>query len=179
MATIEEINETTPETTTTTETTTPETTQEKKTSRGEKKTKAAMAKLGMTPVDDIFRVTLKQTKGFLCVVASPEVYTNETKSTYVIFGETTFEDPTAARATKAAKNLEETTKVETPVETTTETTTETSTETTKDDSEVDLQGLDEKDVEIVMKETKAPKAKVVEVLKKTGDIVTAVLELTM
>ncbi|GAM22603.1 hypothetical protein SAMD00019534_057780 [Acytostelium subglobosum LB1] len=175
MATIEEI----PDNVETTEV--PTTEEEhaadgsKKPSRSEKKTRAAMAKLGMKPVPDIMRVTLKQSKGnFLCIVAEPEVFKATGSDTYVILGETTFEDPNATRATKAAKKVEETTKTEE----TTSTTTTSVTETAEDDENVDLQGLNPNDVEIVMKESKASKAKVVEALKKTGDIVAAVMELT-
>ncbi|EFA77391.1 putative nascent polypeptide-associated complex alpha subunit [Heterostelium album PN500] len=172
MATIEEIPENVEVEEEETTTTTDANPQARKTSRGEKKTRGAMAKLGMKPVPDIMRVTLKS-QGFLCIVAQPEVYKATGSDTYVILGETTFEDPNATRASKAAKKVEETAKSE--AETTTTTTTATA---EVDDEDVDLQGLDPKDVEVVMKEAKASKAKVVEALKKTGDIVSAVLELT-
>ncbi|EGC31991.1 hypothetical protein DICPUDRAFT_49852 [Dictyostelium purpureum] len=148
----------------------------KKQTKQEKKVREAMAKVGLVPVNDIFRFTLRQKGGLLIVVAEPEVYASPSGETYAIFGETTFDDMSQARATKAAKNVDEITKAVAPEEPVEEIVAET---VSNDDEEVDLQGLDPKDVEIVMKETKAPKAKVVEVLKKTGDIVTAVLELTM
>eukprot|EP01132_Coremiostelium_polycephalum_P005006 gene5006-6234_t len=177
MATIEEIPTDVPVTEETTTETPAPAQAAKKTSRHEKKYKDAMSKLGMSPVTDIFRVTLKQAKGLLCVVPEPEVYKSNTSDTYVIFGEPKFEDPSAARASKAAANVEAATKVEpTPVEDAPAPVEE----NTVDDENVDLEGLDPKDVEIVMKETKASKAKAVAALKKTpGDIVSAVMELTM
>ncbi|EGG17637.1 putative nascent polypeptide-associated complex alpha subunit [Cavenderia fasciculata] len=152
----------------------------KKSSRTEKKNRAAIEKLGMKLVPDIVRATLKQSKGLLCVVAQPEVYKAIGSDTFVILGETTFEDPNASRARSAAKNIEEVApKTTFPEPKTVASTSTTSTTTVADDEEVDLQGLDPKDVEVVMKESGgASKAKVVEALKKTGDIVAAVLELT-
>eukprot|EP01133_Synstelium_polycarpum_P014376 gene14376-16964_t len=145
----------------------------RKPSRNEKKSRAAMAKLGMKPVPDIYRVTLKQSKGFLCVVADPEVFKAVGSDTYVILGDTAFEDPSLNRAAKAAKSVEETTKTQAaPAATSTVSTPAAS------EDDVDLQGLSPVDVDIVMKESKASKAKVVEALKRTGDVVQAVLELS-
>ncbi|KAF2072834.1 hypothetical protein CYY_005845 [Polysphondylium violaceum] len=145
-----------------------------KATRNDKKSRQAMAKLGFAPVPEIFRATLKQ-NNILIVVSNTEAYKNAApagQETYAIFGETTFEDQSTQRATKAAKNLEETAKFEAPVE-------EVTPAVAEDDENVDLQGLDPKEVEIVMKETKASKAKAVAALKKTGDIVSAVLELSV
>lgn len=47
-------------------------------SRGEKKARKAMAKLGLKPVAGITRVTIRRPKNILFVVAQPDVYKSST-----------------------------------------------------------------------------------------------------
>lgn len=54
-------------------------------SRTEKKARKAMAKLGLVPVENITRVTLRRPKNFLFVIAEPDVYKSSTSdSTFFI-----------------------------------------------------------------------------------------------
>merc|ERR1712137_922296 len=63
-----------------------------KQSRSEKKSRKAMAKLGMKPVSGIVRVTLKKAKTILFVISRPDVYKSPASDTYIIFGEAKIED---------------------------------------------------------------------------------------
>merc|ERR1712232_907033 len=77
-----------------------------KQSRSEKKSRKAMAKLGMKPVPGIMRVTVKKSKNILFVIKEPDVFKTSTDNpkapaTYVVFGKAEIED-LSAQATSAA-----------------------------------------------------------------------------
>merc|ERR1712075_42951 len=62
-----------------------------KQSKSEKKSRKAMAKLGMKPVPGIIRVTVKKSKNILFVIKEPDVFKTDSGSkngpaTYVVFG---------------------------------------------------------------------------------------------
>jgi len=61
--------------------------QKKQQSRSEKKAKKSILKLGLKPVPDVFRATIKKGKDLMFVISDPEVYRNSLDNTYVIFGE--------------------------------------------------------------------------------------------
>ncbi|KAK5584313.1 hypothetical protein RB653_005921 [Dictyostelium firmibasis] len=152
----------------------------KKVTKGEKKTREAMKKLGLSPVNDIFRVTIKQKEGVLVVVAEPEVYASPSGETYVVFGDHTFDD-IASRLQRAAPkaNVDDIVKAAMPAPTAVKETEESEEIVAQAVDNFDYQGVSPKDVEVVMKETKASREKVVETLKKNNnDLVSAVLDLT-
>merc|ERR1711934_292037 len=77
-----------------------------KQSRSEKKSRKAMAKLGMKPVPGIIRVTVKKSKNILFVIKEPDVFKTSTDNpkapaTYVVFGKAEIED-LSAQANAAA-----------------------------------------------------------------------------
>merc|ERR1712006_31287 len=77
-----------------------------KQSRSEKKSRKAMAKLGMKPVAGIIRVTVKKSKNILFVIKEPDVFKTSSDNpksaqTYVVFGKAEIED-LSAQATSAA-----------------------------------------------------------------------------
>merc|ERR1712167_263528 len=77
-----------------------------KQSRSEKKSRKAMAKLGMKPVPGIIRVTVKKSKNILFVIKEPDVFKTssdnpKSPATYVVFGKAEIED-LSAQATSAA-----------------------------------------------------------------------------
>jgi len=174
-----------------------------KQSRSEKKSRKAMAKLGMKPVTGILRVTVKKQKNAMFVIAKPDVYKSPVSDTYVIFGHATIEDPTrnaveqlesAAKAEQLAKETNAATTTpatNTPLATTTpavptevtgtpkheEPKTETpiavSATGTKEQAEY------EKQVEAIMAQTGASKEVTIKTLEKhKGDAVSAIIELT-
>ena len=60
---------------------------DKKSSRGEKKFKKAMLKLGMKPVTGINRVTIRKAKSLLLYIDDPEILKNPgSENSYIIFG---------------------------------------------------------------------------------------------
>merc|ERR550532_3646034 len=63
-----------------------------KQNRSEKKSRKAVAKLGMKPVPGIVRVTVKKMKNILFVISKPDVHKAPNSDTYVIFGEAKIED---------------------------------------------------------------------------------------
>jgi nascent polypeptide-associated complex subunit alpha len=63
-----------------------------KQNRAEKKSRKAVAKLGMKPVPGVVRVTVKKSKNILFVISKPDVHKSPSGDTYIIFGEAKIED---------------------------------------------------------------------------------------
>merc|ERR1711939_84676 len=68
-----------------------------KQSRSEKKSRKAMQKLGMKPVQGIIRVTVKKSKNILFVIKSPDVFKTssdnpKSPATYIVFGKAEVEE---------------------------------------------------------------------------------------
>lgn len=55
-------------------------------SKGEKKARGALAKLGLVHVENISGVTIKSAKNPTFNIASPQVYKNTANNTYIVFG---------------------------------------------------------------------------------------------
>merc|ERR1712168_1076285 len=151
----------------------PEAETEGKQSRAERKTKKAMMKLGLAPVEGINRVVLRKDKTLLFVVPNPEVFRKG--DTWVVLGEARVEDPNQrARemaAARVAENIQPKTKTE-PVQAT----------ITEEDEETDVpaDGVEEKDIELVMQQAACTRAKAISALKSnSNDIVNAIMELTL
>eukprot|EP01099_Mayorella_cantabrigiensis_P006056 TRINITY_DN49_c0_g1_i1.p1 TRINITY_DN49_c0_g1~~TRINITY_DN49_c0_g1_i1.p1 ORF type:complete len:214 (-),score=66.91 TRINITY_DN49_c0_g1_i1:94-735(-) len=145
--------------------------------RSEKKCRKAVSKLGMKAVPGIIRVTVKKSKNILFVISKPDVFKSPTSETYVIFGEAKVDDMGQAAAQAAASRqfgeAKETVqpKPQAPQASVEEVSTSTETE--------DETGLEPKDIELVMTQTGASRAKAVRTLRKTGgDIVSAIMELS-
>jgi len=149
-----------------------------KQSRSEKKSRKAMQKLGMKPVSGVIRVTVKKAKNMLFVITKPDVFKSPISDTYIIFGEAKIEDLSASNAANLAKNFEPDATPSAPA-----TSTETKKEASKPDEPeeaVDETGVEAKDIDLVIAQTKASRAQAVKALKAAnGDIVNAIMELTM
>merc|ERR1712228_919757 len=76
-----------------------------KQNRSEKKSRKAVAKLGMKPVPDITRVTVKKSKNILFVIANPDVHKSQNSDTYIVFGEAKVEDLSAQAQQQAAQQM--------------------------------------------------------------------------
>lgn len=63
-----------------------------KQSRGEKKARKIMSKLGLKPVQGVGRVTIRKSKNILFVINKPDVFKNPASDTYIVFGEAKIED---------------------------------------------------------------------------------------
>jgi nascent polypeptide-associated complex subunit alpha len=143
-------------------------------SRGEKKARKAMAKLGLKPVSDITRVTFKRPKNVIFVVAQPDVYKSATSDTYIVFGEAKIEDLNAQAA--AAQQLMNSSAV--PGQSAPDASGPPA--LVEDDEEVDATGIEPKDIELVMTQTSATRSKAIQALRRAdNDIVNAIMDLTM
>lgn len=149
-----------------------------KQNRSEKKSRKAMQRLGMKPVPGIMRVTVKKSKNILFVIQKPDVFKSPSSTTYVIFGEAKIEDLSAQAQSMAAEqfrapDITRMPAAAAPAEDDGE-------DLDDDEEEVDDTGLEQKDIDLVMSQASVSRAKAVKALKKNeGDIVNAIMELTM
>ncbi|KOS20864.1 Nascent polypeptide-associated complex subunit alpha [Escovopsis weberi] len=163
-------------------------------SRNEKKARKALEKLHLTRVHGITRVTLRRPKNILFVIQDPEVYKSPNSNTYIVFGEAKIEDINAtaqaaaaqqlaqvadehaghdhshAEPSKAAEAAEEEKKKEEEEE-----------EEEEDDGEdVDAEGIEDKDIELVMTQANVKRKKAIKALKENNcDIVNAIMALSI
>merc|ERR1711934_53668 len=146
-----------------------------KQSRSEKKSRKAMAKLGMKAVPGIIRVTVKKSKNILFVIKEPDVFKTSSDNpkapaTYVVFGKAEIE-ALSAQATSAAVEQfkapgagldvggDEPKAV---------------IDDADDDGDEDAGDLDENDIELVVKQAGVSKAKAIKALKQNdNDVVNA------
>ncbi|XP_016986129.1 nascent polypeptide-associated complex subunit alpha [Drosophila rhopaloa] len=149
-----------------------------KQSRGEKKARKIMLKLGLKQIQGVNRVTIRKSKNILFVINNPDVYKNPHSDTYIVFGEAKIEDLSqqaqvaaaekfkAPEAASAADSVGATTSVAPIAE--------------EDEEDVDDTGVDEKDIELVITQANTTRAKAIKALKNnSNDIVNAIMELTM
>jgi len=155
-------------------------------SRNEKKARKAIAKLGLKHIEGITRVTLRRPKGILFVINNPDVYKSPSSNTWVIFGEAKIEDLNSQAQAAAAQQLssqdadhaghdhggkgkaselgDAAKKV---------------VEEDDEDDEVDEEGLEDKDIQLVMQQASVTRAKAVKALKENdNDIVNSIMALS-
>lgn len=156
-----------------------------KQSRQEKKARKSIAKLGLKPVPGVTRVAIRKTKQMLFVINKPEVFKNPSSDTYVVFGEAKVEDQSQQAQFNAAKQFEKA-QQEAAAKAAAQATTSNKPEMIEeeeeeeDETEVDADGLEEKDIDLVIQQANCSKAKAIKALKSNnGDIVNAIMELTM
>ncbi|XP_055606705.1 nascent polypeptide-associated complex subunit alpha [Uranotaenia lowii] len=150
-----------------------------KQSRGEKKARKIMSKLGLKPVQGVNRVTIRKSKNILFVINNPDVYKNPHSDTYIIFGEAKIEDLSQQAQVAAAEKFKAPEAAPAGGESS-GTTTSVAPIAEEDEEEVDDTGLMEKDIELVMQNANVPRAKAIRALKESNfDVVNAIMELTM
>merc|ERR1712111_238028 len=152
-----------------------------KQSRGEKKARKIMSKLGLKQVAGVSRVTIRKSKNILFVINKPDVYKNPTSDTYIVFGEAKIEDLTQQAQMEAAQKFKAA-EVPQPTEMGASGTTGPAAipEEDEDDGEVDEAGVEDKDIDLVMSQANVSRSKAVKALKNnSNDIVNAIMELTM
>merc|ERR1712141_246789 len=149
-----------------------------KQSRGEKKARKIMSKLGLKQVTGVSRVTIRKSKNILFVINKPDVYKNPASDTYIVFGEAKIEDLSQQAQMEAANRFKA---AEMPSSTAEAASVPAAiAEEEEEGEEVDASGVEEKDVELVMSQANVSKAKAVKALKNNAnDIVNAIMELTM
>ena len=145
-----------------------------KQTRGEKKFKKAMMKMGLKPVENIVRVTLKTNKNMIMYVDEPFVM-KSSETAYVIFGEAKIFDFGKAMAEKQAqkfqqpdgeikkKNLDEIKEVKED----------------HDDTPEEIGDLKEEDIQNLISYSNCSRNVAIKTLKATkGDIVEAITRLS-
>lgn len=150
-----------------------------KQSRGEKKARKIMSKLGLKAVQGVNRVTIRKSKNILFVINNPDVYKNPHSDTYIIFGEAKIEDLSQQAQLAAAEKF----KGPEPAAGATDASGINATVAPiaeEDEEEVDETGVDDKDIELVMSQANVARARAIRALKNNNnDIVNAIMELTM
>merc|ERR1711990_468121 len=149
--------------------------------RAEKKSRKAMAKLGMKPVPGIIRVTVKKSKNILFVIKEPDVFKTssdnpKSPATYVVFGKAEIED-LSAQATSAA--VEQFKAPGAGLDVGPDDTPKNDVAEGDDDGDEDPGDLDENDIELVVKQAGVSKAKAIKALKQNeNDVVNAIMALS-
>merc|ERR1711918_102291 len=153
-----------------------------KQSRSEKKSRKAMAKLGMKPVSGIIRVTVKKSKNILFVIKEPDVFRHgagdnpKAVATFVVFGKAEIED-LSAQATSAA--VEQFKNPGAGLEVGGDDAVKNDIIDADDDGDEDPGDLDENDIELVVKQAGVTKAKAIKALKQNdNDVVNAIMALS-
>jgi len=150
-----------------------------KQSRGEKKARKIMSKLGLKPVQGVNRVTIRKSKNILFVINKPDVYKNPVSDTYIVFGEAKIEDLSQQAQVAAAEKFKEVNPAGDGA-TGNPTTSVAPIAEESEDEEVDETGVEDKDVELVMSQANVSRSKAIKALKNNqNDIVNAIMELTM
>jgi nascent polypeptide-associated complex subunit alpha len=153
--------------------------EEVKGGKSEKKVRKALGKLGMTKVENVNRVTVRQKDNYVLVVKDPEVYTSQqAENTFIIFGELTFEDPDKKLAKEEIEKMRAEGEKVRP-----ETTTETKEAVEiieEEEGEDSGEGLDAENIETVMSESKCTRQRAIKALRSVGgmDVVSAVLSIS-
>ncbi|KAJ5180167.1 hypothetical protein N7492_003377 [Penicillium capsulatum] len=158
-------------------------------SRGEKKARKAIAKLGLKHVPGITRVTLRRPKNILFVVNQPDVYRSPNSNTWIIFGEAKIEDLNSQAQASAAQQLaaaeaagdhaghdhdHDLGKGKAPE-------TDAKKDEEEDDGEeVDESGLEAKDIDLVVAQANVSRKKAVKALRENdNDIVNSIMALSI
>lgn len=153
---------------------------EKGSSRGEKKARKALSKLGLKPIPGVERVTIKKSKYMMFVIADADVFKSPSSNTYVIFGEAKIED-LKQKEMAAQQNMQRQERYNSQAAANQYTAANKATaQTSASDEVVDETGVDPKDIELVVSQANCSRADAVRALKKNdNDIVNAIMELTI
>lgn len=113
----------------------------------------------------------------LFVISKPDVFKSPASDTYVIFGEAKIEDLSSQLQSQAAEQFKAPNLSN--VVSQGETSSAAAAVAQDDDEEVDEEGVEPKDIELVMTQAGVTKPRAVKALKAAnGDIVSAIMELT-
>lgn len=135
-----------------------------------------MQKLGMKSVAGINRVTVKKAKNILFVIGEPDVFKSPNSDTYVVFGEAKIEDINSQAQAQAAEQFNQAGAAD--VEADDDDVPDLTPAADDDDEEVDEAGLDKDEVDTIVAQAGCSRAKAVKALRKNGNIVDAIIELT-
>jgi nascent polypeptide-associated complex subunit alpha len=156
-------------------------------SRNEKKARKALEKVNLTRIPGITRVTLRRPKNILFVINNPEVYKSPNSNTYIVFGEAKIEDVNATAQQAAAQQLAQANAEGDHAghnhgepSQATEIADAKKDEEEDDGEEVDAEGLEDKDIELVMTQANVSRKKAIKALKENdNDIVNSIMALSI
>ena len=165
--------------------------------RNEKKARKSLLKLGLKPVASVKRVTLRRGKAHVFAINGAEVFKSPTDNSWIVFGVCQMENnglgalqnmaagqggfgngkmpsfPTAGQEGGEYEGIEGGEKKVTIIE-------EDDVAKANGGEESLPEGLDEKDVKIVMEQAKVSRSRAIaELVKQNNDIVNTIMELTM
>ena len=143
--------------------------------KAEKKVRKALSKLGMTKMEGINRVTMKQKDSYILYVKDPEVFcSSQNQNSYIVFGELTFEDSERKLAQETIADLK---KEGEKLKTVTEKKEEPKVEVVQEGEELSEEGLEKDAIETVMNEGKCSRQAAIKALRAhNGDPVEALLD---
>jgi len=135
----------------------------------------------MEKVENVDRVTLRRGRNLLYVISNPDCFKAPNSDTYVVFGEAKAEDMAAKAAAQAAAFKAESAAAAAAAGAGAPGAAKVASITEEvDEGELDMEGLEEKDVDLVATQANVSKGKAAAALKASdGDIVSAIMELTM
>ncbi|XP_052123398.1 nascent polypeptide-associated complex subunit alpha [Frankliniella occidentalis] len=150
-----------------------------KQTRGEKKARKIMSKLGLKPIQGVSRVTIRKSKNILFVINKPDVFKNPVSDTYIVFGEAKIEDLSQQAQVAAAEKFKAP-EISPAADVGAGTTAVAPIQEESEEEEVDDTGVEEKDVDLVMLQANVSRAKAIKALRNNGyDLVNAIMALTM
>ena len=143
--------------------------------KAEKKVRKALSKLGMTKIEGVNRVTMKQKDSYILYVKEPEVFcSSQNSNSFIIFGELTFEDHERKLAQETIAQLK---KEGEKLKTVTEKKEEPKVEVVQEGEELSEEGLEKDAIETVMNEGKCSRQAAIKALRAhNGDPVEALLD---
>mmetsp|Transcript_14346 Transcript_14346/g.28567 ORF Transcript_14346/g.28567 Transcript_14346/m.28567 type:complete len:199 (+) Transcript_14346:35-631(+) len=149
--------------------------------RAEKKARKMLAKLNLRPVTDIMRVALKKSKTVLFIISQPDVFKAPNQDLYVVFGEASIEDLTQRAQADAANTFaRQQQAAASNLSAGGDAAPAAAAAAADDDEDVDEEGVESKDVELIMQQASCSRGQAVRALKNNeGDLVNAIMELTM
>lgn len=151
-----------------------------KQSRGEKKARKIMSKLGLKPIPGVSRVTIRKSKNILFVINKPDVFKNPVSDTYIVFGEAKIEDLSQQAQVAAAEKFKAPEISSAASDAVTGTAVVAPIQEESEEEEVDDTGIEDKDVDLVMLQANVSRAKAIKALRNNGyDLVNAIMALTM
>lgn len=152
---------------------------ESRQTRGEKKSRKVISKLGLKQVQGVNRVAIRKSKNILFVINKPDVYKSPASDTYIVFGEAKIED-LSQKAQLAAAEKFKSDVVNTSNEQRAKTAKPKLNYDDDDNEPADETGVDPKDIDLVMQQANVSRNQAVKALKNNqNDIVNAIMDLTM
>lgn len=144
-----------------------------KQTRMEKKSRKALSRFGLKPVDGIVKITIRKSKHLLFSITNPEVFKCPTSDIYIIFGDAKIDDGSSPAAS-TNYTLPNFTQNETP--TVPVVSKDTVTNSDADEEVLDTSDVEERDIQLVMTQCKCTRKEAVMSLRKNNnDLVESIM----